>query len=165
VAATAGRRPRPTVDELRFPQNLFVSMVARRQEPGAGARRFSFGSGVDSEFSREVVQNPLWPTPVALLAGRKLSINELRGDQWHISSKPTFSPANFRFGRQNGRDRERSPLSPRRPSRIDIKPCDTLTHTSVEPLGSARFCVAVRTCMTGAHQFCDASPPEDSIES
>jgi hypothetical protein len=80
-----------------------------------------------------------------------------------ISSKPTSSPANFRFGRQNGRDREHSPLSPRRPSRIDIKPCDTLTHTSVELL--ARFSVAVRTCMAGAHQFCDASPPEDSIES
>jgi hypothetical protein len=50
-----------------------------------------------------------------------------------ISSKPTSSP-NFRFGRQNGRDRDHSPLSPRRPSRIDIKPCDTLTHTSVELL-------------------------------
>ena len=51
-----------------------------------------------------------------------------------ISSKPTSSPANLRFGRQKGRDREHSPLSPRRTSRIDIKPCDTLTHTSVEPL-------------------------------
>ena len=51
-----------------------------------------------------------------------------------ISPKPTSSPANFRFGRQNGRDREHSPWSPRRPSRIDIKPCDTLTHTSVELL-------------------------------
>src|SRR5450755_1946401 len=81
------------------------------------------------------------------------------------SQKPTSSPANFRFGRQNGRDREHSPWSTRRPSRIDIKPCDTLTHTSVEPLGTARFCVAVRTCMAGVHQFCDASPPEDSIES
>ena len=53
-----------------------------------------------------------------------------------MSLKPTSNPANFRFGRQNGRDREHSPLSPRRPSRIDIKPCDTLTHThtSVELL-------------------------------
>jgi hypothetical protein len=46
VAATARRRSRPTVDELRFPQNLLLSMVARRQEPGPSARRFSFGSGI-----------------------------------------------------------------------------------------------------------------------
>jgi hypothetical protein len=51
-----------------------------------------------------------------------------------ISSKPTSSPAKVRFGRQNGRDREHSALSPRGPSRIDIKPCDTLTHTPVELL-------------------------------
>src|SRR5260370_807254 len=31
-------------------------MVARWQEPGPAARRFTFGSGVDSEFSGEVVR-------------------------------------------------------------------------------------------------------------
>jgi hypothetical protein len=43
-------------------------------------------------------------------------LEEINGDVL----KPTSNPANFRFGRQNGRDREHSPLSPRRPSRIDI---------------------------------------------
>ena len=57
MAAAAGGRPRrPTVDEVRFPQNLLLSMVARWQEPSLGARRFSFGSGIDSEFSKEVVR-------------------------------------------------------------------------------------------------------------
>src|SRR3984957_705845 len=31
-------------------------MVARWQEPGSGARRYSVGFGIDSEFSREVVR-------------------------------------------------------------------------------------------------------------
>jgi len=57
--------------------------------------------------------------------------------------------------------------TPRRPSRIDIKPCDTLTHThsSVELLAGRLDFPSVRICMAGAHQFCDASPPEDSVES
>lgn len=46
---------------------------------------------------------------------------------------PTSSP-NFRFGRQNGRDRDHCALPPGRSSRIDIKPCDTLTHAAVELL-------------------------------
>jgi hypothetical protein len=82
-----------------------------------------------------------------------------------MSLKPTSNPANFRFGRQNGRDREHPPLSPRRPSRIDIKPCDTLTHThtSVELLAGRLDFPSVRTCMAGAHQFSDASLPEESV--
>jgi hypothetical protein len=63
VAATAARRPRRTVDELRFPQNLLLSKVARWQELGSGARRFTFGSGADSEFYGEVVRTRFSLTP------------------------------------------------------------------------------------------------------
>src|SRR3984957_1530255 len=100
--ATAGRRPRAPVDQLQFPQDLLLSMVARWQESGPGARRFSFGSGVDSEFSREVVRTRFGRLRTSCLpygnylngAYRKIDADVVEGDFW----PPWF---NFRIARHS----------------------------------------------------------------
>ena len=55
-------------------------MVARWQEPGPGARRFSFGSGIDSEFSREVVR------PALADSGRVVGRTETDGQRFGLDN-------------------------------------------------------------------------------
>src|SRR5258706_12426283 len=104
-------------------------MVARWQEPGPGTRRFSFGSGIDSEFSREVVRTrfgrlrtsclPYGNYPESALSGAR--IREKRAHEHDEKSV-------FRHGLAGLRDLDTEHNQPRQRALIAFSRSAVLPH-------------------------------------